>query len=163
TERAAALANAGPDSRVAEHGDEAEQHSGENGRAEGEGEDRPAHGDLVEPRQPRGRPRDEKPEGSPGQGEPAEAADEADHDALDDELRGDAPAARAERPAQGELVPPALGAHEEQVRDIGAGDQKDRADAAHENPEKRADVADDLLPERPQARREPRVLEDLEA
>ena len=44
-----------------------------------------------------------------------------------------------------ELLLAALGAHQEQVRDVGAGDQQDDAHCAEQDPEHLTDIADDVL------------------
>ena len=78
---------------------------------------------------PCGSMRDEELEPAVGEGEPEPGAEEADDEALEEELAGDAAAAGAEGGADRELLLPPLGAHEEEVRDVGAGDEQDEADA----------------------------------
>ena len=54
----------------------------------------------------------------------------------------------AEREANRQFLLARLGAHEEQVRDVRAGDEQDEADGAEQNPQHVADVADDVDVER---------------
>ena len=64
--------------------------------------------------------------------------------------------ARAQGGADGQLLTAALGPHQQQVGDVGAGQQQDDADRAQEHPERAADVADDVADQRLQRRRPPR-------
>ena len=50
----------------------------------------------------------------------------------------------AERQPDRQLLLARLGAHEEQVRDVGAGDDQHEPDCAKKNPQHAADVADDI-------------------
>ena len=85
----------------------------------------------------------------------------AEHQALREQLPRDAPPARAERGMNRQLLLPSLGAHQEQVGDVGARDQQHDADRAEQDPEHLADVADDVLRQRPDVRPDPRLLEHL--
>jgi hypothetical protein len=61
----------------------------------------------------------------------------------------------------GQLLLAALDTHEQQVRDVRAGDEQHEHDRAHEDPRDVADVAHEVLLERPQAGSEARLLEHL--
>ena len=71
------------------------------------------------------------------------AARERQHDALGEQLADDTRAARAERRADRNLVPADVGAHEQQVGDVGTRNQQDEADGPGQDQERRSDVADD--------------------
>ncbi len=62
-------------------------------------------------------------------------------------------AAGAERGADRHLLAAAEGAREQQVADVGAGDQQHQADGGEQHHERRADVADDVLLQRAPASR----------
>ena len=52
---------------------------------------------------------------------------------LGQELRHQAPASRSQRAAQGQLALPMGRAREEEVRDVGAGDEQDEPDRAEQD------------------------------
>jgi hypothetical protein len=87
-------------------------------------------------RQPRGQQRAENPAGR-GQ-----------HQALGEELADHAHPARPERRADGDLALPRGAAREQQVGDIGTGDQQNEAHRAEHHEHRRLRVADDFLAER---------------
>ena len=83
-----------------------------------------------------------------------QAADRREEDALGQELLQQPAAARAQRRADRELFLTSEGAREQQVGDVGAGDQQDEADGAEQHQQRTADVADDLLVQRHDAERQ---------
>ena len=72
-------------------------------------------------------------------------------------------AAGAQRAADGELLAAAFDADQQQIGDIGAGDQQDHADRAHEHPEDAADVTDNIALEGTNVGAYARVFEELDA
>ena len=66
----------------------------------------------------------------------------ASSDALGQELPEQPPSAGAERRADRELPLPRLGAREDQIRQIGAGDEQHEADRSLQHPQRGADAAD---------------------
>ena len=66
-----------------------------------------------------------------GQPDAQRHADQAEHDALGQQLPDDAPAARAERGPHRDLAAPAGGPREQQVGDVGARDEQHERDAGH--------------------------------
>ena len=58
----------------------------------------------------------------------------------------------AERGAHGELLPPRVGPHEHEIRDVGARDEKHGADRAHEHPQRARHAADQVVLQRPNDR-----------
>ena len=80
------------------------------------------------------------------------AAQQPEHEALHQQLPRETSAAGAERRPDGELVMPVLRAHEHEVRDVRAGDHEHDPDRAHQHPQHVADVAHQLLLERPHQR-----------
>ena len=92
--------------------------------------------DVVDARQLRRRNRAQQLDGGPARAAtPTAAAREREHDALREQPARDAAAARPERRPHRELLLPALGAHEEQVRDVAARDQQHDADGGQQNPQ----------------------------
>ena len=116
------------------------------------------NGDLLEPRQVARADRHEQLEPAVSERQAERAADRADDEGLDEQLSGDMYRRGAERGAYGELGSPRIGAHEHEVRDVGARDQQHRADRAHEHPERARDTADHVVLERPYDGRDPPVL-----
>ena len=90
-------------------------------------------------------------------------AEQAEHDALEEQLAGDPPRARAQRGANRELLLARFGSDEEQVGDVRARDEKHHADRSHQHPEHGAHVADEVVFQRADVRREARLLEQLQA
>ena len=76
-----------------------------------------------------------------------DARDHRQHEALGEHLAGDAATPRAERRTQRQLAAPALASHQEQVGDVGAGDQQDERDGAEERDHRPSHVADDDVDE----------------
>jgi hypothetical protein len=73
-----------------------------------------------------------------GQQRPEGAGDHRQDEALEHELADDAAAAGAERGAHGDLVAARGAAREQQVGDVGAGDEEDEHDRDHEHDQRRA-------------------------
>ena len=72
---------------------------------------------------------------------PIDAAGEREQQALDQQLPDDAPARRAHRVAHRHLARPRRRARQQQVGDVGAGDEQHEADRAHQRQEDDADRA----------------------
>ena len=92
--------------------------------------------------------------------QPEHAAGAPEQRALDQQPADDPSAAGAERGTHRQLLLPAFGAHEQQARDVGAGDEHHDADRSHQHPQRVRDVADDVLLERAQCRRDAPALVD---
>ena len=75
---------------------------------------------------------------------PRGAAGEAQEHALGQELADEPPAAGPQRGADRDLARARRGAGEQQVGDVGAGDEQHEADRAQQEEESRADVAHQL-------------------
>ena len=78
-------------------------------------------------------------------GQDPRAAQHAERHAFDEHFPRDSSPAGAERGPDRELLLPGLGAHERQVGHVRAGDQQHQPQAAHDHPQRRADVSDDFL------------------
>ena len=76
---------------------------------------------------------------------PASPAGDSQHAAFGEELTHQPAASGAERGAHGQLALPRRSAREQQVRDVGAGDQQDECDGAEQHEQRRPDVAGQLL------------------
>ena len=86
----------------------------------------------------------------------------AERHALHQQLAGDPSRAGAERRAHRELLLPRLGADQQQVGDVRARDEQHHADRAHQHPQHALDVADEVVLQRPDVRRDARLLEHLD-
>ncbi len=76
-------------------------------------------------------------------------SDRRQHEALDEQLPHDLPARRAERRAQRELALTGGAARQQQVRDVGAGDEQHESDGAEQQPQRRLRrVAEEVVLER---------------
>src|SRR6266550_1153042 len=151
TEGAATLADAGAETcpGVLEDGNGSKQDAGEERNQKGEEQDRPIDADFTNAGKSRG--------GDGG------AAEQSENDAFEQKIGGDAAAARAQGGAHGQLLTASFDADEQQIGDIGAGDEKDHADGTHQDPEDAADVADDVALEWTDVGANLRVLEELDA
>ena len=76
---------------------------------------------------------------------PIAAASQPEHDGFEHELPCEIPARGAERRSQRELAPARQAGSQQQIRDIGAGDQQHEDDRAHEQSERLHDIAHDGL------------------
>ena len=80
--------------------------------------------------------------------QPERAAGDGQQQAFRHELTDQMPAPGAQGGAHGELTMARLGAREQQVREIGAGDQQDESDGRLQHPDRAAGAPDQLLPHR---------------
>ncbi len=128
--------------RGGEGGCEAEEKCGEERDAEGEEQDgqirRGSHGDVVVALAEEG---DEGAGGGEGDAESEEAAGEGEEEGFDEALADDACAAGAEGEASGDFALAGGGAGEEEVGEVGAGDEKNENDDSHEDLERVAVLA----------------------
>ena len=86
-----------------------------------------------------------------------QAAGDGEHQALGQQLADDAPAAGAERGADGDFLLARERAGEEQVGDVGARDEEHEGHRRHEHQERQAHAPDRLLLQRQHAERQPAV------
>ena len=84
---------------------------------------------LAEARKPGGVDRQQRANAEKSHDEAEDASGEGQQHALGQQLPDDAAAARADRGTNGDLTPSARRAHQQQVRDVGAGDQQHEATA----------------------------------
>ena len=99
----------------------------------------------------RGRPAvltEQRADAEPAEDQAEHAADDRQHDAFGQQLADDPAARAADRRADRDLAPAAGRAHEQEVRDVGAGDEQHEADGADQHEQRRADVPDERLPDR---------------
>ncbi len=147
--------------RELHHRQQPEEQSGQQRDAEREEQDQRVDADFCGARQPVGRVGDERADAGIGQAEADDAAGERERQALRQELPRDSARARAERGMNRQFLLPRFGAHQEQVGDVGAGDEQHEADRAEEHPEHAPDVADDVSRERPNVGPDLHVVEHL--
>ena len=76
------------------------------------------------------------------------AADDGQHGGLGDQLNDDASARGTDGGAHRELAPPGCAPHEEEVRDVGAGDQQHERDGGEEHAQHRRRATADLFVQR---------------
>ena len=77
-----------------------------------------------------------------------DARDAGQHEALGEQLTDDPRTAGAERRPDGDLALTAFGAREQQVGDVGAGDEQQECDRAEQQPDGAAHGADDFVGQR---------------
>jgi hypothetical protein len=147
--------------RVLHDRDEAEQQARQDRGDEGEQQRGRVEADRIQPRQVRGGQEDEEAKQPIRDPQAEDATREPEGHALEEQLARDPAPVRPQGHAHGQLLLAALHAHEQQVRDVRAGDEQHEDDRAHEDPEDAADVAHEVLLERPQAGSEARLLEHL--
>ena len=99
-------------------------------------EDAPIELDRLEPRQVFGGDDGHEADQAPGEQDAERAAGDADDQALGDQLAREAAPRRAERGADGHFAFAGAAAREQQVRDVGAGDEEDERDAGHQDHER---------------------------
>ena len=102
-------------------------------------------------------------QGGVGEARAEGSAGEGEDQAFEQKFAGDAAPAGAEGGADGEFLAAAVGAHEEEVGDVGAGNQQDHADGAHEDPEGGADVAEQVVFEEAEVGADACFLEHFDA
>jgi hypothetical protein len=130
------------DARGLKRRGEAEADAGEHGDGAGEEEGRAVEGNLGRARQVF-RGQGEESAHAPLRDQDAQrSAGDTEHDALGQELPDEPAAVCAESGADGKVLHPRRGTHEEEIGDVGAGDQKKEADGREQRPEDRAHVAD---------------------
>jgi len=95
-----------------------------------------------------------------GEPEPGRRARAAEHQALDEHLAHQPPAARPERRAEGDLALAPERPHEEEAGDVRAGDEEDQGDGAGEGEDGGATPAHQPLLERHDARPDARTGRD---
>jgi hypothetical protein len=88
---------------------------------------------------------EQRPDADDADRQPENAAHRRQQDALGQQLANDPAAAGADRRTNRDLAPAHGRAHEQQVRDVRAGDQQDEDDRAQQHPQRRSHVADDHL------------------
>ena len=93
----------------------------------------------------------QQPQACKGRAHAERAAHQPEQHAFDQQFPRDARASRSQRGADGKLLLPSLCAHQQQIGDIGAGDQQDHADGGHHHPQHGDDVAHHFLLERMQS------------
>ncbi|HVT19000.1 MAG TPA: hypothetical protein VHQ90_22815 [Thermoanaerobaculia bacterium] len=91
-----------------------------------------------------------------GEGQPERAGGHADEQRLGQCGGGEAAAARPQGGADRGLVPASLAARQQEVGDVGAGDQKDEPDRPEQDPEGLAHLADHVVAHAMDARGETR-------
>ena len=79
-------------------------------------------------------------EAEPGQADPERATEHGNDDPFGHELADQTSASGAERRSHGELAPAGLGAGQQQVGEVRAGDEQHEADRALKHPERRLTV-----------------------
>ena len=133
---------------------------GEECEAEGEEEHVKVDADFMNTGKAGGCGGDEGFECGGGQAETDEAAGEANDEAFKEEFAGGAFPWCSESGADGEFLAAAFDADEQEVGDIGAGDEQDHGDGTHEDPEDFVYIADDIFLEGAQVGRDAGFVED---
>ena len=137
-------------------GNQPKQQARKNGNGEREKNGPRIHGNLLEARKIGGMQDLEQAQSGERQACANRAAGDTEHQAFQQQFARNLPPAGAECGANGELLLPALRAYEHQVGNIGAGNQQDHSDGAHEHPEHAADVSQQARLERCECGRDTR-------
>jgi len=119
-------------------------------RQERENEDARVDGDVIEPRDVAGVEARERRYADVGDGDTTEAADNGDGNAFGEHLPDEAAAAGAEGAAQSNLARPLGTAGEEQVGDVGTGDQQHEPDGTEQQVQRLGHLPHGRLPQRHQ-------------
>ena len=127
---------------------QAEQDAGDEGRGEGEGDNPPVDADILRPRNSDRQLSQQRLRQRRRQQQAGDAAQQRQQHAFEDQLSQQSPRARAHRSADGKFATPAFGARQQQVGDVGAGDQQHQADGTEQQIKRRTDVADDVVKQR---------------
>ena len=143
--------------RRLERGHHPEDEAGHDRQAERERDHVAVDPHVVQPRNTGRLEPDQHVDAPDRQQQPETAADDAEDDAFGEELADEAAAGGAERAAHRHLAFARRRAREQQVGDVGAGDQQDEADGAEKHQHGLADVADHRLVERDRGEVEPLV------
>ncbi len=134
-------------------------------RRERDGHGEPEHGridcDFLEARQVARTDGNEALQPDVCEHQPKHAAGCAYYYALDEQLFSDSRRHCAERGAYSELLPPCVGPHEHEIRDVGAGDEKHGADCTHEHPQHARDATDQVVLQGSNDGGDSHVLEDF--
>src|SRR6266704_375961 len=164
-ERATAFADAGAKahSGVLEDGNGTKQDAGKERNQKREEQDAPIHADFTDARKPCGSDGRKNAQRGIGEAQTNSAAEQSEKDAFEQKIGSDARAAGTQRATDGELLTAAFDADEQQIGDIGAGDQEDHADRTHEDPEHTAYVTDNIVLEGTNVGADVRIFEELDA
>ena len=117
----------------------------------------PVETDFVKTRQGGGSVGHEQSYGAPCERQADHAGGDRDQHAFGEEVARDSGAPRAERPANGHVALSCLGADQEEVGDIRAGDQQHEPHRGEQDPERPRDASDCRLLQRPRRRKQPDV------
>ena len=122
------------EARGAEGGDGAEEDGGGDGESEGEAEQAKIEADIErESFEAAGDHAEQQPVGGSGEGDAERAADQGEDQALGKELPDDARAPRTERLANSKFACACGRAGEQEIGDVGAGDEQDQRNDGHED------------------------------
>ena len=132
---------------------QAEQQTRNHGKNECEYQRSRIQRNFLQPRQIRRANRHQKTHAGPRQHRPDSASEQSQHRTFDQQPAHDSSPPGAQRRANRQLLLPRFHSHQQQVRHIRAGDQQHQAQRAHHHPQHVADVADHLLLQRTQQRR----------
>ena len=132
-------------SRVFQDGDRSEQQAREHGHSQRKNEDNGIDSDFGQTRQSRGSFGGQDSNGSVGQPQAQNPAHDSQSQALHQHFARDSSPPGAERGPDREFLLAALGANQQQIRDVRAGDEQNQPDGSHQHPQHGADVPHHLL------------------
>ena len=149
-------------SRRGDRRDEADQNGGDRRDAEREQQDGAVERDLAETRHVRGSESGEQAQTSLRDGQAEEPSGAGEQKAVHEIPRGEPAPGGAERPPQVQVVHAGQRAREDEARDVGGGDEEDRAHRAEHQPQRTPSVARRLDRQRSRPRSPPALaLRDL--
>ena len=130
---------------IFEDGNCADEHAGEKGQSEGEEQHGNVDADFMNAGQAGGCGGDEGAQSARGKAEADEAADDSDNQAFKKQFTGSSPPGCSEGGANGEFLTAAFHADEKKIGDVGAGDEQNHGNGAHQHPQHLAHVAHNVL------------------
>ena len=147
---------------VLEHGNRPEQQSRRHRHHQRERQHRQIETDVREAREVTRRQGHQQAQPAEGKSQSDDAAEHRQADAFEQHLARNAARPCPERGTNRQLLLPRLGSDQQQVRDVGAGDEQHQGDRAHQHPQHLLDVTDEIVLERHDMRRDPRLFEHLD-
>jgi len=131
------------------NGNQAEEQARSQRDPQREGQHRRVNPDLVDARQMLRTIGSQRPQNAKGEGEAQHASGHAQQPAFQQQIARHPDPAGAQRGADRQFLPPSIGAYQEQVRHVGAGNQQHNACGSHQHPQRAADAAHQLVFQEP--------------
>src|SRR5271170_6050483 len=164
-QRPSALAQSGIQmhARIFKNRNRAKQQAGKHCNRKRKRQHRQINPNLMNPRQTRRRHRHQHLQRSISQRQSQQTPQQSQYHALKHQFYRNPSPPRAQRRAYRQLLPPPIHAHHQQIRHIRASNQQHHRDGSHQHPQHLANISHHILLQRPQVRRDPRLLKQRHA